>query len=215
MTTEQQKKLYESEPEKKVCTNCNQLKCTTNFSNDKKNEDGLNNYCKDCRKIKSDIYNRTKEGVVSKIYSKQKDKSKSRGHIQPNYSKDELQTWIFSHRLFHELFKQWEESNYSTNLKPSIDRIDDSYGYSLDNIQLMSWQDNRTKSHQDIKNGKLEHGNKPRKAVTQMTLDGEIIAEYISVKDASRKTNIPSSTISLVCNGKQNKAGGFKWKFLA
>lgn len=41
----------------------------------------------------------------------------------------------------------------------------------------------------------------------------EIIQEFSSIKEATAKTNIASSTICNVCNGKGKTAGGFKWKY--
>lgn len=37
---------------------------------------------------------------------------------------------------------------------------------------------------------------------------------FRSIREAERKTNIKSSAICLVCNGKRKSAGGFGWKFL-
>lgn len=41
----------------------------------------------------------------------------------------------------------------------------------------------------------------------------EVICEYSSLKEASQKTNIASSTICNVCKGKGKTAGGYKWKY--
>jgi group I intron endonuclease len=53
-------------------------------------------------------------------------------------------------------------------------------------------------------------GNKP---VQQYTTDGQFIAEYKSVSEAHRLTDIPQAGISLCCNNKRMSSGGFKWKF--
>lgn len=41
----------------------------------------------------------------------------------------------------------------------------------------------------------------------------EIISEFSSLKEATNKTGIASSTICNVCKGKGKTAGGFKWKY--
>ena len=49
--------------------------------------------------------------------------------------------------------------------------------------------------------------------VVQYTLDEIFVKEYPSALVAKQETGINNSAIALVCKGKRNKAGGFKWKF--
>jgi hypothetical protein len=58
--------------------------------------------------------------------------------------------------------------------------------------------------------------NQERMNFSVLQLDkatNKIIAEYPSLREASNKTGIASSTICNVCNGKGKTAGGFKWKY--
>ena len=55
--------------------------------------------------------------------------------------------------------------------------------------------------------------NNRSKAVKQLTIDGNEIAEYESINIASIETGIYHSGISRVLNGTRNSAGGYKWKF--
>lgn len=50
------------------------------------------------------------------------------------------------------------------------------------------------------------------KAVLQFTKDGQFIAEYPSISEASRQTGIPASNISYCCSGKNRTTGGSIWK---
>lgn len=52
------------------------------------------------------------------------------------------------------------------------------------------------------------------KKVEQYTKDGEFIARYESMSEATKVTNIATSNISYCCNGKRRFAGGFVWKFV-
>ena len=54
--------------------------------------------------------------------------------------------------------------------------------------------------------------NRPKKAVYQYTVDGDLINEYVSMKEASRETGVPDGSISANCSGKQRTAGGFVWR---
>lgn len=57
--------------------------------------------------------------------------------------------------------------------------------------------------------------NDPRicKAVFQYTMDDEFVTSYPSAREAERKTGIDNAQISRVCKGKNNHAGGYKWKY--
>ena len=51
------------------------------------------------------------------------------------------------------------------------------------------------------------------KAVKQYNIEGELVKMYLSVKDASRQTNIDNGDISRACNGKRKNAGGYFWRY--
>jgi len=53
------------------------------------------------------------------------------------------------------------------------------------------------------------------KQVVQLSLDGEYISEFSSIKDAERQLKINHSNISAACLGKYNHAGGYQWIFLS
>jgi len=112
--------------------------------------------------------------------------------------------------LYHTLHDAWKESKYSTQLSPSCDRVDDYAPYTLDNLQLMTWGENKAKYHIDAKSG---INNKKAKAVKQITSEGNVKNRYYSMHEAERKTGIPNGAISACCLGKQHSAGGFIWKF--
>lgn len=59
-------------------------------------------------------------------------------------------------------------------------------------------------------NGRI---NPQRKAVYQLDLDDNIIAEFGSMADADKATGINFRYISKCCNNKCETAGGYKWKF--
>jgi hypothetical protein len=49
--------------------------------------------------------------------------------------------------------------------------------------------------------------------VQQLTITGEILAEFDSAADAARTLNLKYKTINAVCNGSKKTAYGYKWKF--
>ena len=171
------------------------------------------NNCKKCEYENHKIWLRTKAGVISEIYSGQKGSSKKRGHIPPEYSKEELTKWLFSQQLFHSIYKIWVDSGYKSRLKPSVDRKCDSSHYHLFNIQLMNWGENYDKSRLDMRIGRLIHGNRPQKAIIQYDRDGNLIANHVSQAEASRVTGVSQGNLNNVLKGKGKTLGGFIWKY--
>ncbi len=54
---------------------------------------------------------------------------------------------------------------------------------------------------------------KRMKKVNQYTLQGKLITNFNSIKEASKTTNISITSISQCCNNKQKTAGKYIWKF--
>lgn len=153
-------------------------------------------------------YGKTKKGLISKLYNTQLDSSRRRNHTYPLYTLDEFKMWINSLPSFHSLYENWKDNNYVKRLRPSVDRLDDNYGYSFSNIRLTTWEDNLQKNIDQIKSGEKIGRNKQ---VHQYTKDGIFIRTYFSRAEASRVTGIRRNHISEVCSSKRLSAGGFKW----
>lgn len=51
------------------------------------------------------------------------------------------------------------------------------------------------------------------KPVDQFTLDGKFVKRWPSATDAARELGINHGKISLCCNGKRKKTGGFVWRY--
>ena len=118
--------------------------------------------------------------------------------------------WFIKQDNFQQLFDNWKQSGFNSKLKPSGDRLDDYKPYTFDNLRLVTWGENEQKMRDDIKNG---INLKKSKGCIQISLEGEIIAEYHSLRDAARATNSDSAGISACCKGKQFKHNGFIWKY--
>ena len=55
--------------------------------------------------------------------------------------------------------------------------------------------------------------NRPKKPILQFSKDGEFIAEYPSIIEASRQTGCNSGNICSCCMGKYKSAGGYLWRY--
>jgi hypothetical protein len=63
-------------------------------------------------------------------------------------SKEDFVEWCWSSDVIKEfvaLHKKWKDSGYQRKLSPSIDRIDNNLGYTVDNIQWLTQQQNTIK----------------------------------------------------------------------
>ena len=54
-------------------------------------------------------------------------------------------------------------------------------------------------------------GYHDKRPLIQLTLDGEVVAEYLSIAHASRTLNISRRSISCAITGAQKTAGGYRW----
>ena len=145
--------------------------------------------------------------VTKRIYSNQKLSSRQRKHPMPNYTRDELRNWIKLQFNFEALWRDWIDSKYLKTKRISCDRINEDLGYSLDNIKLVTWEENLKRQTSQRLAGK---GTQSRK-INQLSLEEDLIETFLSINSAKRSTKIRG--IDLVLAGKNKTAGGFKWKY--
>lgn len=194
----------------KICTKCKVKKEVLNFYKDNTKKDWLTSSCKICKNRTSKKYYRSINGLVSLIYSREKQSSIKRWHSVPKYTKKELLEWILSQDNFENMYNNWIKNWYNVSLTPSIDRLDDYKWYSFDNIQLITWKDNNHKAHLDRKNW---INNKINKAVLQYSEDWEFIKEYFSIRSACRITWAYRCEVCSCCKWKIKTAWGFIRKY--
>ncbi len=194
----------------KQCPTCGKIKNISEYGIRRERNNAPKALCKLCEKEAVVKYQRTKKGVVNTTYIRQKRSSKMREYDMPTYTKLELEEWLFSQQLFHELYNNWKNCGYIKSLRPSVDRIDDYQSYTFNNIQLMTWGDNNKKAGLDMKEGR---NNKESKSVKQLSKEGIPINNFYSMHNASRETGISQGGISYACSGKQKTAGGYVWEY--
>ena len=194
----------------KRCTKCSEMKPFSEFGVENAAKDGLKTRCRICRNSQLRDYRKTKEGLISNAYTNQIGSSKKRCHVMPDYSQGQLTEWALKQPVFHALFDTWEKSGYEKELIPSFDRLDDYEPYTLSNIQITTWHENKQKGHDDIRNG---INNKQSKAVIGINITTGKTTEHHSIHQAERVLGISIQSISACCLGKQKTTGGFEWKF--
>lgn len=189
----------------KKCKDCKETKPYNGFYKDKSIPDGHWNRCKLCEKLRV----ATPELFIKTIYRSQVLSSKRRQHPLPNYTPEELYKWLIKQPNYKELF-----TTYRRTLKrldaPSIDRLDDYEPYTLDNIRLISWKENKNRYHSDVKKGV---NTKVSKAINQYDMEGNFIATYHSLAEAYRVTGVSRVSIRKCAIGQQSRGGDFLWEY--
>lgn len=190
---------------KRICNKCSVEKTLTSFHRAKNGLYGREAQCIPCRNKRK----QTKVGLIGYIFNNQKYHSKTRGHVAPYYTKEELIEWCMAQENFERMYSNWVSNNFSKDTKPTCDRLDDYLPYTLDNLQLLTWKENKDKYALDAKEGR---NTKTAKAVICYDLNGKYIAEYHSIIEASRVTLINRTSISKSSANKDVTAGGYIWR---
>ena len=120
--------------------------------------------------------------------------------------------------MFIQLFDSTNEGyNISTYDRNSYKRTDET---RRKNSEAHTGKKNPMygKHHSEDTKRKMSEAHKEKiyantKPILQFSKDGELIAEYSSIHEASRQTGCNASHICSCCKGKRKSAGGFIWRY--
>lgn len=184
----------------KTCKDCNTEKPYSDFVPKASCKDGYEIRCRECRAIKYSKADPFK--VFRKLYHSQCTHSVDRGHPHPAYTLNQLIEWADEQPNLISIWEAYVASGYKTDLRPSVDRKNDSLPYTLCNIQLMTWQENRRKGAASKKEGTLNARQRP---VIALHLDGRFYKHYVSTIAAARDVSGYTWGIITVADGKPVK----------
>ena len=117
----------------------------------------FNSYQREYRKRTSNKntrkYEKTISGFLMRTYRNMQSRvlgiQKSKAYLYENKEllpRETFYKWSRENSDFIKLFKDWESSQYSRKLTPSIDRIDSSLGYEVNNMQWITHSENSRKA---------------------------------------------------------------------
>ena len=126
------------------------------------------------------------------------------GYCITDLKEDGVKSTKYIHRLVSEAFVD------NPNNLPCVNHKDeDKTNNRFDNLEWCTVAYNNTYNDRAKKVGKHHRTHHPLCKHIRCIETGEI---FTSVRDAGRKTNICSMSISYCLNGKQKTAGGYRWE---
>lgn len=165
-----------------------------------------------------DLYQVSNFGRVrrKKGYQAKKDRilkpiDNGNGYLGVALSKNSIYKRYYIHRLVAKTFIG--DSNKEVNHKDG-----DKSNNKLSNLEWLSRSENqkhryKVLKHKGANTGKTGSKNARSKPVIQLGLNGYPIKRFESVMQAFRVTGVCESNIRGVIYGRQNMAGGYKWKY--
>jgi len=94
-------------------------------------------------------YEKTKRGFLMRLYRNMQSRitgvQAAKHHLYKGKSlldRALFYEWANAQPDFHSLFSAWEESNYDRRHTPSVDRVDSSRGYDIDNMEWVTHSEN-------------------------------------------------------------------------
>jgi hypothetical protein len=132
------------------------------------------------------------------------------GYTQVRLRGDINKTYLL-HRLVAQMFLPNPEN------KPQINHINGNKADNrLENLEWATRSQNMTHAYKmGLAKGHDKRGEQHplSKPVTQLTLEGEFIANYGGANEAARQLGVHQASVSSCCNGKCKTAHGFKWQY--
>lgn len=102
------------------------------------------------------------------------------------------------------MYKEWIDSGYKKEKKPSIDRINYKLPYTLKNIHMISWGDNRYKQS-------MERRKRGKSII--MKKNDIYVCRFESVREAVKKTGFNQSGISSCLSKKYKSTFGHQFEY--
>ena len=147
---------------------------------------------------------------------------KGRKYLQVSLYKNGKEDWIYVHQLVAETFLPNPENKPCINHKIEGDEgkkinmvffnEDGSINKEKSTIEWATYEENNNYGTRNQRIFEKTTNGKLSKPVLQLSLDGKLIREWSSTKEAERN-GFNHCNICQCCNGKQKTHKGFRWEY--
>lgn len=148
----------------------------------------------------------TARGVLTRIYHAMRGRCREKGRPLPDFTLQEFHERFLNDPLYLKLYRGWIWSAFDKYKKPSFDRIDPLKSYTLGNLELVTWRENRDRAD---KTALITSSTQ----VIMCDKDGREIKMFNSVREAAVAARCQESGIVACCRGRYTQSGGYKWKY--
>lgn len=98
-------------------------------------------------------YEKTPNGFLMRMYRNMKSRisgvQAQKFHLYKGkelLSKEDFYDWAKSNKNFWKLYEEYKNSGYDRKLAPSVDRVDSTKGYFIDNMEFVTHSENSRRS---------------------------------------------------------------------
>lgn len=183
----------ESLRKKAVCKTCNIFKPIKTVDE-----------CQNCwhkfkRKYQLEFFLRTRYTEVVQRCTNKKH-STERYYFGKKYcTRQEFLNKFLDDKSLHELYKNWQKSNFQYALCSSIDRIDNNRDYTIENLQFITHSKNSQKDKETV-------------AVDVYTRGGKFLKSFISIAAAADNYEVQQANAWKVIHGIRKHSKGYVFK---
>lgn len=145
----------------KKCTKCNETKPVDQFYIDVRLKSQRTSKCKACADAAAvaryHADKSTPQGFARVLYQNMLARVRGQARNGKRYAglpilpRDEFMAVALSSPEFLRLHSAWIACGRQRLMAPSVDRIDSDSGYLRDNIQFVSWEQNKRKGYEDVR----------------------------------------------------------------
>jgi hypothetical protein len=131
------------------------------------------------------------------------------GYLRVVLKKQDQRLGFYIHRLV--------ALTFIPNNNPLFDKVNHINCDKKDNrVENLEWCDSKMNAEHAVQNGLVKRGVEhfASKPIYQLTMDGEIVREWISTSVAASEMGFESKNISAALLKKRRSASGFKWEFV-
>lgn len=115
-------------------------------------------------------------------------------------TRDDFLYFACFNKTFERLYYVWVDSNYRKDMTPTVDRIDHNRGYTLDNMQFLTFYENARKA------GLYES---PRRKQVYMTMEDGYTLVFPSLTCASNYIGVCLSSLRKAISSRKQKYRGY------